>query len=212
MPYEEGRVRVTKAVAGALGRGCRLSGGVRVRKVAGSLHVSAPRTLANMDGRLAFTVPPETMAGYNASHTIHTLSFGPAFPGQVAPLDGVTSPVLTLSGSDTPTTGAFQYHIKVVPTLYEYLYGTLVDSQQYSVSDFAQAFEPPGENGVGGVFVHPGVWWKFDFSPIMVRRVESRRSLAQFLVSLCAILGGVYALSGVIDQVVHRAVESRKAK
>ncbi len=180
--------------------GCRVAGNVRVRKVAGVLHVSAPRTLTNMEGRLAFTISPETMATYNASHVISHLSFGPPFPGQVSPLDGVVS-------TQVPSTASYQYHIKVVPTLFEYLYGTTVDSQQFSVSDFVQAFDPSANT-----YIHPGVWLRYDFSPIMVRLVETRRSFAQFVISLCAILGGLFAISGVVDQVFYRALEGRKQK
>lgn len=163
-------------------------------------YIAAPRTLTNVDGRLAFTISPEVMASFNVSHTINKLSFGPWFPNQVSPLDGVVTP-------PQPSTAAFQYHLRVVPTLYQYLYGTMVDSQQYSASDFVQVFEP----NAGG-FIHPGAWWKYDFSPIMVRMIETRRPFLQFIVSLCAILGGVFAISGIVDQVFYRAMESRKVK
>jgi uncharacterized membrane protein len=46
----------------------------------------------------------------------------------------------------------------------------------------------------------------------MVRVVEARISIAQFLVDLCAILGGVFALSGVVDQVWHRTLGAGKAE
>ena len=63
-----------------------------------------------------------------------------------------------------------------------------------------------------GHFLHPGVWFKYDFSPIMVRLVETRRSFLQFLTSACAILGGVFALSGVIDAIVFRVTDADKVK
>ncbi len=171
-----------------------------MRKVAGVLYVAAPRTLTNIDGRLAFTVAPDTMATYNASHVINAFHLGAAFPGQVNALAGVVPAPQT-------TTAAWQYHIRVVPTLYEYLYGTVVDSQQYSVSEFVQTYDP-GAGGMG--LIHPGVWFKFDFSPILVRLVETKRSFSQFLVSVCAIMGGVYALSGIIDQVFWRCARSHR--
>lgn len=46
----------------------------------------------------------------------------------------------------------------------------------------------------------------------MVRIVETRESILGFLVSVCAILGGVFTLSGLIDQVFYRAMETRKSK
>ena len=53
---------------------------------------------------------------------------------------------------------------------------------------------------------------RYDFSPIMVRLIETRRSFLYFLTSVCAILGGVFALSGIIDTIFHRAAEATKKK
>lgn len=181
--------------------GCRVSAMMRLKKVAGDFHIAAPRSLVQMDGHYGYAIPPEILASYNASHTIHSLSFGPSFPGQVNPLSGYT-PAAPEKGS-----AMWQYHIRVVPTLFQYMYGSIVDSQQYSASDFVTTMEPGAHS-----MVHPGVWWKFDFSPIMVRKVQTRRSVLSFLTSLCAILGGVYALSGIVDTLLFRALESRKVK
>lgn len=44
----------------------------------------------------------------NMSHTVHSLSFGPPFPGRVNPLDGTTRV------EDATSTGhAYKYYIKV---------------------------------------------------------------------------------------------------
>lgn len=199
VPYDASRTKVTLTPLGG-GAGCRMSGFVTVKHLPGHLSVAAPRVLTNVDGRLAFTVPPELLDAFNASHDIHRLSFGPAFPGQVSPLEGTsTAPV---GGA-----AAYQYHLRVVPTVYETVRGVFTDSQQYSASDFVQVHDSGA-----GAFVHPGVWLRYDFSPIAVRRVEVRRGFLQFLTSLCAILGGVFALSGLVDQLLHRAVLEAKSK
>lgn len=107
---------------------------------------------------------------------------------------------------------------------------------------------PPPQPEKGGS-VYPGAWFRYDFSPIMVRLVEQRHSVLevrdrvllklrsgwltlrqrpgrslhhptpaslplapQFLVSVCALLGGAYAISGVVDQVLYRSMQERKAK
>jgi len=199
-----GQADAGAGAAGAAGSrfGCRVAGTARVRRVAGNLHVSAPRSLGNVDGRLVFSISPDVLRVFNASHTVNSLAFGPHFPGQVSPLEGLTSPP-----QERPA--AFQYHIKVVPTVFEPVGGGApVDSQQYSASDFVQVVEASDH----GHFLHPGVWLKYDFSPIMVRLVETRRSFLQFLTSACAILGGVFALSGVIDAIVFRVTDTEKTK
>jgi endoplasmic reticulum-Golgi intermediate compartment protein 3 len=220
VPYDDAHIAVVKtsvyagvdraagrgwdASSGDAGRreGCRVVGTVTMRRAAGVVYVAAPRTLTNVDGRLMFTIAPDTMTSFNASHTITRLSFGPAFPGQVSPLDGAASP-------PTATAGSWQYHLRVVPTTYTYLYGTAVASAQFSAADFVQTYD--AEAGGAGM-VHPGVWWRVDWAPLTVSLSEARRSFLSFAVSLCGLLGGVFAISGVVDTLLHRAVESRKAK
>lgn len=185
--------------------GCILKGSVRVKCVPGHLHVSSPRGgggLQNVDGRMMFSVgdPATAAATFNASHTFRRLSFGPRFPGQVTPLADVSS-------AHTPAVAAYQYHLRVVPTVYEPLSGPSIDSRQYSASDFVAEYHPHS-----AAHVHPGLWLRYDFAPTMVRRVETRRTFLQFLTSLCAILGGVAAISGLVDQVVFRTLESAKEK
>lgn len=190
--------------ADAPASGCRVRGSLRLKKVAGSFHVAAPRQLVQLDGHFAYAVPPEVLASYNASHTVHSLAFGPPFPGQVNPILEYTPGRGSAEGEGPDM---WQYHLRVVPTLYTTLYGSVTDSQQYSVTDFVTAM-----NAAAGVHVHPGVWWRFDFSPIMVRKRETRRSFLQFLTSLFAILGGVYTLSGIVDTVLWRSVLQEKSK
>ena len=177
--------------------GCQLSGRVRVKGLPGHLHVSAQRSMGAFDGRMQYTLDPAAASAYNASHTIRRLSFGAPFPGQVAPLEGVSS-----APTDKPA--AFQYHLRVVPTTYEPLHGPPIDSRQYSASDFVAEYDSRL-----APHVHPGLWLRYDFSPTLVRRVEVRRTFLQFLTSLCAILGGVYAISGLVDQVVFRVAGSK---
>ena len=40
---------------------------------------------------------------------------------------------------------------------------------------------------------------------MQVRLKETRRTFLQFLTSVCAILGGVFALSGVVNNVMYRS-------
>lgn len=53
---------------------------------------------------------------------------------------------------------------------------------------------------------------RYDFSPIMLRLIETRQSWLYFLTSVCAILGGVFALTGVLDTIFYRVAETAKTK
>lgn len=71
------------------GEGCRFQGSMLVNRVAGNFHVALGRTF-HREGRLVHQYHPGQEFTFNASHTIHSLTFGEPFPGQVGPLDGTT--------------------------------------------------------------------------------------------------------------------------
>lgn len=62
------------------------------------------------------------------------------------------------------------------------------------------------------IFVQ-GVFFFYDLSPIKVRFREERRSLMAFLTSACAIVGGVFTVSGIVDATIwagQRAVRKKR--
>lgn len=96
------------------GQGCQLSGYMTVNRVAGNFHIAMGEGIER-NGRHIHTFVPEDAPNFNASHTIHELSFGPAgHQNNGSPLNGVSKIVQEEHG----TTGLFQYFIKVVPTNY----------------------------------------------------------------------------------------------
>src|SRR5687768_637945 len=48
-----------------------------------------------------------------------------------------------------------------------------------------------------------GVFVFYELSPIMVRFTETRESFSHFLTQLCAILGGVFTVAGIIDRIIY---------
>ena len=44
---------------------------------------------------------------------------------------------------------------------------------------------------------------KYDFSPNVVRYIEEYQSLDQFLVRVCGIIGGIFAVAGILDSLIH---------
>lgn len=51
-------------------------------------------------------------------------------------------------------------------------------------------------------------WFKYELSPITVQLTEEREPLTSFIVSVCAVVGGVFTVMGLVDAVVHHT--SRK--
>lgn len=53
-----------------------------------------------------------------------------------------------------------------------------------------------------------GVFFIYDISPIMVKFSEKKKSLTYFLTSLCAIVGGVFTVAGIIDSAIYQLTRS----
>jgi len=171
-----------------IGEGCHIEGAVTVNKVAGNFHFA----LSKADHHVLMTVFGQKES-INVSHVIHCISFGDVYPSMVNPLDG-TPKVLT------NTTGFFQYHIKVVPTLYEPWFGESLLTNQFS---YTELFRTTHE-----LDKFPAVYFHYEFSPIMAKFTQSRRSYSSFLTGLCAILGGVFTMAGMVDSCLHRMTRS----
>jgi len=182
------------------GEGCNIHGFVDVNKVAGNFHFAPGKSLDHAFNFLQdmLNFQPEN---YNISHKINKLSFGKDFPGVVNPLDGVE----WKQEQTTGLTGMYQYFVKVVPTIYTDIRGRKIHSNQFSVTEhFREA--------VGLPRPPPGVYFFYEFSPIQVDFTEENTSLLHFLTNICAIVGGIFTVAGIIDSFVyhgHRAIKKK---
>ena len=192
--------------------GCRIHGYIEVSKVAGTFHIAPSQSLLspNMHINLiqigggqmiSFNLGGmEKPKEFNTSHQINELSFGESLPGVSNPLDGTN---ITADFS----TMMFQYFVKVVPTVYRKLSGESVWSNQYSFTKHKRTINRMrGEDGKPGMFV------QYDLSPMLVQYTEKRRSFTHFLTSVCAIIGGVFTVAGMIDSTIYHSAKVIKKK
>lgn len=188
---DEGGQETVKGVKLALknGEGCRVYGVLDVQRVAGNFHISV-HGLNIFVAQMIF----EGATHVNVSHIIHELSFGPKYPGIHNPLDGTSR--IVQKGS-----GTFKYYIKVVPTEYNYLSKEILPTNQFSVTEY---FSPMHEFDR----TWPAVYFLYDLSPIIVTIKEERRSFLHFITRLCAVLGGTFAVTGMLDRWMYRLVEA----
>lgn len=99
----------------------------------------------------------------------------------------------------------YQYFVKVVPTRYHKLNGVELKTNQFSVTTHKRVMNSRlGESGL------PGVFFMYELSPILVQLTETRRSFAHFLTSLCAIIGGVFTVAGMIDGVIYTSLKAMR--
>lgn len=159
--------------------GCNLHGTIQVQKVAGNFHFGVGRNFQQAQMHVHDLMPLRNI-NINLTHTINHLSFGTDYPGRKNPLD-------ELERLQTHRTSMYQYFLKVVPTIYEYLgKEEIVNTNQYSVTDYKRDLEG-GWDERGKL---PGVFFFYDVSPIMVHYKESHTPLYHFITEICAIVGG----------------------
>ncbi|KAL7699656.1 Endoplasmic reticulum vesicle transporter [Lotmaria passim] len=166
--------------------GCNLHGYTEVAKVPGNFHISA-------HGRQQLVVQ-NFPGGINVEHTINHMSFGStdvkklSKRAQLHPLDG------THQRSETPT--VYQYYLDIVPTIYE---GTFSTSNTYQFTGTSSA-TTIGPNQMAAVV------FQYQLSPITVRYSLARVSFTHFLTYVCAIVGGVFTVAGLLSRFVHTSV------
>jgi hypothetical protein len=180
------------------GEGCNIYGFLEVNKVAGNFHFAPGKSFqqanVHVHDLLAFQKD-----SFNISHKINRLTFGDYFPGVVNPLDRA-------QWIQESPSGMYQYFLKVVPTLYTDSSGHVIQSNQFSVTEHYKTAE------LGQLQSLPGVFFFYELSPIKVTFKEERISFLHFLTNVCAIVGGVFTVSGILDSFVYHGQKVIKKK
>uniref|UniRef100_A0A2K6PNL9 Endoplasmic reticulum-Golgi intermediate compartment protein n=1 Tax=Rhinopithecus roxellana TaxID=61622 RepID=A0A2K6PNL9_RHIRO len=177
--------------------GCQVYGFLEVNKVAGNFHFAPGKSFqqSHVHGDSGWC-----RLQINMTHYIQHLSFGEDYPGIVNPLDhtNVTAPQASMM---------FQYFVKVVPTVYMKVDGEVLRTNQFSVTRHEKV-----ANGLLGDQGLPGVFVLYELSPMMVKLTEKHRSFTHFLTGVCAIIGGMFTVAGLIDSLIYHSARAIQKK
>jgi len=209
--------------------GCNIRGRIRVNKVIGNIHLSPGRSFQTSSRNIYELVPYLRNDGnrHDFSHAINYFGFEgddeydftKAEAGrEMKAKMGIENGPLDGSGKNTSKAQyMFQYFLKVVSTQFRTLDGRVVNTHQYSQTNFerdlgqgSEGDSPSGihlQHGVNGV---PGAFFNYEISPILVVHSETRQSFAHFLTSTCAIIGGVLTVASLVDSFLFAANRSLK--
>lgn len=182
------------------GEGCRVAGFVKVNKVPGNVHLST-YSHSYLFGSLY-----QEARNINISHKVNHISFGVDTDisyvkknfkdtGIVSPLDGVEQIVQAKKEGSGIDTAIYEYYTKVVPTTYRSL-----DKEPVHVYQFTA-----NSNKIQNQQM-PSLYLRYDFSPVTVRYTEKRESTSHFLVQICAVIGGVFTVAGLLDSALHKSI------
>jgi len=185
-------------------QGCRLHGHLNVNRVAGTIYAAPGHDVVDNDGSMVHKFPgmggsaiAEFINSVDFSHTVGTVHFGEhKLADQENPLDG--------KSVDGGAKGHYKsvkhtYFLKIVPSTFEKLNGEVVNAAQYSMTEH-------GSSSLGNSRL-PGVWLDYQISPMVIRYKERQRSMTHFFTNICAIVGGIFAVAGLLDSTVYRSMK-----
>jgi len=178
--------------------GCRLMGYLSVSKVPGNFHFSSHEFYHNVHNLVE-----GNMGRLDLSHTINHLSFGDNddivyikthfSEGELNPLDNLKK----IRPSNTQEPFSYEYYLKVVPTTFKTLQG-----KEFYVHQITANSNEFRTNGM------PAVYFRYDLSPVTVKFTLTQQSIYHFLVQVCAIVGGVFTVAGLVEQFLNASVQS----
>jgi hypothetical protein len=184
--YEE----VKKAVQN--GEGCQIVGNIEVLRVPGNFHISS-HAFGNVVAQLA----GEGLYEFDVSHTVNHISFGDESDikhitnnfsvGILNPMDGV-------SKNKKEDNKIYEYYLKVVPTSYTDVAGTTYNAHQFTANS----------NEVESNMTIPTIFFRYDISPILVKIVQYKQNFFHFFIQICAIVGGMFTVMGILDNLLYR--------
>jgi hypothetical protein len=173
-----------------LHEGCNLVGYILVNKVPGNFHVSS-------HGKQQLVMQYAVGGNINVEHTVHDLWVGHLELRGDHGYDGEVHPINGLVHRDGDAVQHYEYHIDVVPTVFARKRGKGEEhAYQLSVNTHKQDV-PLGHM--------PAAFFRYQLSPITVRFGHDSVSFLHFLTYVCAIVGGVFTVAGLLNGAVQKA-------
>lgn len=186
--------------------GCNIEGFVLVKKVPGNLMVSAASGAHSFD---ALTM--------NLTHWVHQLSFGrpltrrrqetverllPRHHRLPEDAPGRITHALFKSLHDNVT---HDHYLQVVMTEVAPL-GYKERLKNHQVRQSLQSYDYTAHSNIVQSPQMPVARFHYELSPMQVMITEQRRSFSHFITNVCAIIGGVFTVAGIIDAMLHTTI------
>ncbi|KAJ9581400.1 hypothetical protein L9F63_023415, partial [Diploptera punctata] len=92
--------------------------------------------------------------------------------------------------------------LKIVPTTYVRKDGSIWQTNQFSVTRHQKVVSiTSGESGM------PGIFFSYELAPMMVKYTEKEKSFGHCATNVCAIIGGIFTVAGIIDSLLYHSVK-----
>ncbi|KAF5814956.1 putative endoplasmic reticulum vesicle transporter, Thioredoxin domain, Thioredoxin-like superfamily [Helianthus annuus] len=200
LKYIDGKpVNYTTVAPAPHQEGCRIEGFVWVKKVPGNLIISASSGSHSFDA-----------SQMNMSHVVSTLSFGSTITPMMMSDMKRLGPYLgaghnRLNGQAYMTSPedranvTIEHYLQVVKTEVLGLSHQLIENYEYTAHTSL-------------VHAHsiPVAKFHLEFSPMQVLITENAKPFSHFITNLCAIIGGVFTVAGILDSILYNTYKLAK--
>ena len=207
-PLQLARVAGQPVVAGnADGEGCRITGMLHISRVAGQMRISAASPSHSFNSRIM-----------NITHHVDQLWFSSRSETQrllhEMPLKQ-RSALLSASYTMHQELATLKHYLKVVPFQYQFLDGERQHTYLYKAN--YNEYKPrklEWYEGKADAYVDtdltPNAAFHYDISPVMVVMQDETQSFSSFVTKICAVIGGIYTVVGLFDNVVYHTGRTLK--
>ncbi|KAK8483069.1 hypothetical protein V6N11_049611 [Hibiscus sabdariffa] len=179
--------------------GCRIDGYVRVKKVPGNLIISASSAAHSFDA-----------SKMNMSHVISHLSFGKAVSPLVLsdvkrliPSHGRSHDKLNgrsfINDRDVDANVTIEHYLQVVKT-------EVVTKKSSRDHKTIEQYEYTAHSSLAQSVHIPVAKFHFELSPMQVLITEDSKSFSHFITNVCAIIGGVFTVAGILDSIFYATI------
>ncbi|OAE25704.1 hypothetical protein AXG93_4368s1640 [Marchantia polymorpha subsp. ruderalis] len=180
--------------------GCRVEGFAMVKKVPGSIIIAARSTSHSFDA-----------AKTNMSHYVQSFFFGRKLSYTLAKevyrvyplLDGVEETLTGHMYTSPHENITFDHYLQAVKT--EVI--SLKSSKDFKLLEEYNFVAHSAELQTADV---PVAKFQYELSPMQVLVSETPKSFSHFITNVCAIIGGVFTVAGIIDSMLHSAIRMVK--
>ncbi|POO00433.1 DnaJ-like [Trema orientale] len=180
--------------------GCRIEGYVRVKKVPGNLIISAHSGSHSFDA-----------TQMNMSHVVSHLSFGKKISPKV--MNDVKRLIPYLGRSHDRLNGREFINNRDIGanvTIEHYLQIVKTEVITRGSHTLVEEYEYTAHSSVAQSLYIPVAKFHFELSPMQVLITENQRSFSHFITNVCAIIGGVFTVAGILDSILHNTFRLMK--
>lgn len=172
--------------------GCRIKGYILVSKLPGNFHISY-----HVAYNLIQALNPEYKNKLKLDHIVHNLSVGDEDITHLIESEFGASEILSVhnqTAEDLPQNTKHEYFMKIIPV--EFI--NECSDQVTNTYQFSFIYSKSSMYG----FI-PAIYFRYDFENISMRYTKVDKKLMNFIVSMCAILGGFFTISGIINKLIN---------